>query len=43
MLIAAFFLSGGVDGRMWVLFALGPALLGIASRLPGDGSDAGPR
>jgi O-antigen ligase len=43
MLIAAFFLSGGVDGRMWVLFALGPALLGIASRLPGDGSDARPR
>jgi O-antigen ligase len=34
MLIAAFFLSAAVDARMWILFALGPALLGIASRLP---------
>jgi O-antigen ligase len=43
MLIAGFFLSGAVDQRTWVLFALGPALLGIASRPPGGGSDAGPR
>ena len=42
MLIAAFFLSAAVDGRIWVLFALGPALLGIASRLP-VGSNAGAR
>jgi O-antigen ligase len=41
MLIAAFFLSAAVDGRMWVLLALGPALLGIASRRPEDGSGAG--
>lgn len=43
MLIAAFFLSAAVDGRMWVLLALGPALLGIASRLPEGGSNAGAR
>jgi O-antigen ligase len=34
MLIAAFFLSAAIDGPMWILFALGPALLGIASRAP---------
>ncbi|HKH16900.1 MAG TPA: O-antigen ligase family protein [Solirubrobacteraceae bacterium] len=31
-LISAFFLSSMVDKRMWVLFALGPALLAVASR-----------
>ncbi len=30
MMIAAFFLSDGVDKRLWILFALGPATLGIA-------------
>jgi O-antigen ligase len=39
MLIAAFFLSAAIDARMWILFALGPALLGIASRVP-EGSSA---
>jgi O-antigen ligase len=34
MLIAAFFLSAAIDARIWILFALGPALLGIASRAP---------
>jgi hypothetical protein len=34
MLISAFFLSSQVDLRMWVLFALGPALLAAASRGP---------
>ena len=34
MLIAAFFLSAAIDARMWILFALGPALLGLASRAP---------
>ena len=34
MLISAFFLSSMVDQRMWVLFALGPALLAAASRGP---------
>lgn len=32
MMAAAFFLSAGVDRRLWVLFALGPATLGIAER-----------
>jgi hypothetical protein len=27
MLAAGFFISAGVDTRMWILFALGPALL----------------
>jgi O-antigen ligase len=31
-LTASLFLSGGGGERLWVLFALGPALLGIASR-----------
>jgi O-antigen ligase len=34
MLISAFFLSSMVDQRMWVLFALGPALLAAAGRAP---------
>ena len=38
MLIAAFFLSAAIDARMWILFALGPALLGIARRTPVAGS-----
>jgi O-antigen ligase len=33
MMIAAFFLSAAIDARMWILFALGPALLGSASLL----------
>lgn len=31
-LAAAMFISSGVDRRVWILFALGPALLGLASR-----------
>lgn len=34
MLISAFFLSSMIDQRMWVLFALGPALLAAAGRGP---------
>jgi O-antigen ligase len=34
MLAAGFFASSGVDRRLWILFALGPALLHIASRNP---------
>jgi MYXO-CTERM domain-containing protein len=30
MLVSAFFISSGVDKRMWILFALGPASLAIA-------------
>jgi O-antigen ligase len=32
---SAFFLSSGVDKRMWILFALGPATLAIAERRRG--------
>lgn len=32
LLVASFFISNGVDKRLWVLFGLGPALLAIASR-----------
>lgn len=32
MLAASFFLSNGPDKRLWALFALGPALLGLAHR-----------
>jgi O-antigen ligase len=32
MLAAGFFLSSGIDRRMWVLFALGPAALEVAQR-----------
>ena len=42
MLISAFFLSSMVDQRMWVLVALGPALLAVANRKPVAGRD-GPR
>jgi hypothetical protein len=35
MLVAAFFLSDGVDRRLWILFALGPATLAIAERRSG--------
>jgi O-antigen ligase len=41
MLISAFFLSSMVDKRMWVLFALGPALLAVASR-PGAAAERQP-
>ena len=30
LLAASFFISSGVDKRLWVLFGLGPALLGVA-------------
>jgi hypothetical protein len=33
MLTASIFLSNGSDKRLWVLFALGPAMLSLASRL----------
>jgi O-antigen ligase len=33
MMVAAFFISDGVDKRLWVLFGLGPATLCIAERL----------
>jgi O-antigen ligase len=33
MLAAVFFITDGDDLRLWVLFALGPALLGIATRM----------
>ncbi len=39
MLISALFLSSMVDQRMWVLFALGPALLAVASRERAAGRD----
>jgi hypothetical protein len=32
MLAASFFLSDGSDPRLWVLLALGPALLALASK-----------
>ncbi len=32
MMVAAFFISAGVDRRLWILFALGPAMLAIAER-----------
>lgn len=32
MMVAAFFISDGVDKRLWVLFGLGPATLCIAER-----------
>ncbi len=32
LLGAAFFISNGVDKRLWVLFGLGPALLALAAR-----------
>jgi O-antigen ligase len=32
MLVAAFFLSNGADSRMWILLALGPALLVMVGR-----------
>jgi O-antigen ligase len=35
-LAASFFISSETDPRMWSLFALGPALLGISMRLGGD-------
>lgn len=31
MMVAAFFISDGVDKRLWILFALGPATLAIAT------------
>ncbi|MGH3994209.1 MAG: hypothetical protein ACRDSN_17320, partial [Pseudonocardiaceae bacterium] len=30
MLAASFFISAGVDKRLWILLALGPALLAVA-------------
>jgi O-antigen ligase len=39
LLTTAFFSSGGVDRRLWILFALGPALLRVASRT----ADSAPR
>jgi O-antigen ligase len=36
MLVASFFISASVDKRTWFLLALGPALLGLASR--GEGA-----
>lgn len=35
MLAALFLISDGYDQRLWVLLALGPVMLGIASRLAG--------
>lgn len=32
LMVAAFFVSAGVDKRLWLLFALGPASLAIAER-----------
>jgi O-antigen ligase len=48
MLTALFFISDGDDLRLWVLFGLGPALWGIATRAraksaAGLGVQAGPR
>lgn len=40
MLAAAFFISSGVDKRLWALLALGPVLAAVAQRPRGD---AGPR
>jgi O-antigen ligase len=34
MLAAAVFVSAGVDKRLWILLALGPALLALAQRTP---------
>jgi O-antigen ligase len=43
MLAALFFLSVGNDDRLWVLFALGPALLAVARRWPDKGHELSPR
>jgi O-antigen ligase len=32
MMVASIFISAGVDRRLWILFALGPAMLAIAER-----------
>lgn len=40
MLVAGVFLSYGWDPRMWVLFALGPALLALSGRHPGGAAAA---
>jgi O-antigen ligase len=40
MLAAAFFISDGVDRRLWVLFALGPATLAIAEGRKRYGAEA---
>ena len=37
MLTALVFISYGHDSRLWLLFALGPALLAISARWPGPG------
>jgi len=37
MLTALVFISYGHDSRLWLLFALGPALLAISARRPGPG------
>jgi O-antigen ligase len=38
VLAASFFISNEVDKRLWVLLAVGPALLAVASRQAGPGS-----
>lgn len=40
LLAASFFISNGVDKRLWVLFGLGPASLAVATRTL-EGSQAG--
>jgi O-antigen ligase len=46
LLAASFFISNGVDKRLWLLFGLGPALLAVAARrhslsdAPGGGRSA---
>lgn len=42
LLAAAFFISNGVDKRLWVLLALGPATLAAAGRTGRDEGEASP-
>ena len=41
-LASSFFLSDGIDKRLWVLFGLGPAMLAVASKRPGKALEPGP-
>jgi O-antigen ligase len=42
ILAASFFISAGVDKRLWIAFALGPALLTVASRAESRSEEAYP-
>jgi hypothetical protein len=42
-LTASLFISDGTDKRLWIVLALGPALLGAAHRAPSEISMSAPR